>query len=156
MSQVVLEAIDIDVAILVRDVEAPTGALGYGREVSCIEDLLPDLGEVDAVSWRGIGEATIRRLTTARGMLPEDPNYGLDVRMFLNRAVPRSDLRDVAGQIRLEVTKDDRIESASVGATTPDWRSLHLEVRIVPASALGPFSLVFAVTDSAVLLEAIG
>lgn len=155
MSQSVLDAIDAEIATLATTTLAPTGDLLYGRDLSCAIDLSPDLREVDPGSPVGIGESVIRRLTCPRGRLPDDPSYGLDVRAFCNRATPTAELRDLAGIIRNEVLKDDRIDEATVDVTFPAPRSLRVAIVIQPvASALGPFSLIFAIVDGQVAVEA--
>lgn len=157
MSTLVLDAIGASLLELERLTTAPMGELGYGRDLSCVLDLTRDLAEVDPDSVIGIGEAALRRLVTPRGGLPDDPDYGLDVRGFLNRGVTTEDVRDLAGRIRLELGKDDRIDDCTVTATMPRPRTLSVAIRITPAIAgLAPFDLVFAVVDGALTVEAIG
>jgi hypothetical protein len=157
MSAIVLDAITLSMAELVREVAEPTGDLFYGRDLSCVSDLTEDLAEVAADSTLGIAQAAVRRLTTARGGLPDDPDYGLDVRRFCNQGTPLAELRDLAGMIRVEVAKDDRIEDAIVGVSAPLNGELAIEVKIRPAlPGVAPFSLTLAVTSGAVLMEAIG
>lgn len=156
MSALVLDAIDRQIAELERVTTAPTGPLGYGRDLSCVDDITPELAEVDPRSTRGIGEAAIRRLMTPRGGLPDDPDYGLDLRALLNRGVADREAREIAGRIRLEVAKDDRIDDLAVAVTMPAPSTLRIEARITPADPdLTPFSLVLAVTSAGVLLEAL-
>lgn len=151
---VVLDAIDRALGELRPVMAPPTGDLGYGRDLSCTSELSPTLTEVDPMSTRGIAEATLRRLTTPRGMLPGDPSYGLDVRAFCSRGTPEAELRDLAGIVRGEVTKDDRIADVRVSVTRPGMGELRIELRLVPAAPAGtPFSLILAVTSAAVLLE---
>lgn len=156
MSQLVLDAIAASTAELTRLVPVPTGALGYGADLSCVEDLTDDLAEVDPFSPQAIGEALLRRLTTPRGQLPDDPNYGLDIRGYCNRGVPTGELREIAGQIRSEASKDDRIEDVSVTVTVPALNSMSVRINVTPADpSLDPFTLTFAVTSGQLLLEAI-
>jgi hypothetical protein len=140
-----------------RGVPIPTGELGYGADLSCVLDLSEDLTEVDPFSVRAIGEATVRRLLTARGSLPDHRDYGLDVRGMCNRGVPVAELRDLGGQVRNEISKDDRIESAAVTVTSQAGGQLDFAVRITPAViGLTPFSLTFAVVSGQLTVEAIG
>jgi phage baseplate assembly protein W len=129
--------------------------LGYGTDLSCVSDVTPQLDEVDPESVLGIGQAIARRLTTARGQLLDDANYGTDLRGYLNNAMTTAALRDMASQVRAECLKDDRVVDADV--TRQDYsiatRSLELEVLITPDSLeFGEFTLVFFVTADTVEL----
>lgn len=156
MSQLVLDSIAADTAELTRLVPVPTGSLGYGTDLSCVEDLTEDLAEVDPFSPLAIGEALLRRLSTPRGQLPDDPEYGLDLRGYCNRGVPTGEIREVAGQVRSEVTKDDRVEDVSVVVTVPSLKTMSVRIDVTPADPLlDPFTLTFAVTSGQLLLEAI-
>jgi len=154
MSKIVLDAIALDLATLSREVATPTGALEYGTDISCVLDADANLTEVDPFSPVGIGQALLRRLITPRGTLPDDRDYGLDVRAYCNRGVPVNELRDVGGAIRLEITKDDRIADATVSVTTPGPNELSIAIRVTPEDpALTPFTLVIAATSQALTLE---
>jgi hypothetical protein len=155
---IVLEPSALDLAPIKLELGAlPSGELGYGADLSCVLDLTDDLAEVDPLSPVAIGEATLRRLLTARGSLPDHRDYGLDVRGMCNRGVPYSELRDLAGQVRNEISKDDRIESATVTVTLQAGGRLDFAVRITPAVVgLVPFSLTFAVVSGQLTVEAIG
>lgn len=156
MSKIVLDAIAADTATLTRLVPSPLEPFGYGTDLSCVEDVTEDLAEVDPFTVRAIGEALARRLTTPRGSLPDDPDYGLDVRGYCNRGVPITELQDLSGQIRGEVTKDDRVEDAAVTVTIPARNQLHISVTVTPVDpSLGPFSLTFAVVNGQLTLESL-
>lgn len=157
MSQTVLDAIDADIAELARLVPQPAPELAFGSDLSCVTDLTPDAAELDPADRRGIGEATIRRLTTARRVLVDDPDYGIDVRSFLNTATSATELRDIAGQIRVESLKDDRIDDIDVTVTQPRPEALVIALRITPLDPRQhPFALTFGVTSGALTLESIG
>lgn len=156
MSQIVFDSIAADLAELTRIVPVPTPPLGYGNDLSCVEDVTEALDEVDPFSPVAIGEALLRRLTTPRGQLPDDPDYGFDIRGYCNRGVPTGELRELAGQIRSEVSKDDRVEDASVTVTVPDLSTMSVRIEVTPADPLlDPFSLTFAVVSGQLLLEAL-
>lgn len=157
MSRIVLDAIDAEIALLAREISTPSGELGYGTDLSCVSDLAEDLAEVDPFSTRAIGEAALRRLTTARGTLPDDPDYGLDVRSYANRGVALQELRDLAGLTQAELLKDDRLVDAAVTVTQPGQGELSVDVMLTPADArLAPFALIFAVSGGLIVVEAIG
>jgi len=162
MSQVVLDAIAAEVAKLTRVVDAPTGPLGYGTDLSCAEDLTDSMEEVSGLDARVRGEAIVRRLTTPRSTLPDvrgtdlrDWNYGIDLRSYLNRGVTADEIRGLASNIRSEVTKDDRVSGVTVTVTpSPNGSSLAIDLLVTPRDpSIGAFTLVLAVTSASVLLE---
>lgn len=155
MSQEVLDAIAEETARLAREVTPPLAPLGYGVDLSCVTDITPDLEEVDAFSPLGIAQASIRRLSTPRGSLPDEPDYGIDVRGYANRGVTEQELGNLQAEIGNEVTKDDRVESARV-VVTRSGSALSIQLELVPADpALGTFTATVSVTSAEVVLEAI-
>lgn len=155
MSSIVLDSIAADIATLERIEQAPGEPLGYGRDLSCVDDVTEMLDEVDPSSPLGIAQGVVRRLTTPRGALPDDGEYGLDLRGLLNRGVPASELAQLGGKIRNEVIADDRIESATVTVTYAG-AGLRVVILLMPvAPALQSFTLILAVTSGAVLIEAL-
>lgn len=148
-------AFSVSLSLLTRVVDPPAGALGYGTDLSCTTDLTPTLSEVDPSSPLAIVEAVIRRFTTPRGALIDDPDYGLDVRGHLNRAATTNDLRALAGALRGEAQKDDRVAEANVQLTA-SLSAMSIKVFITPADQnLQDFTFTFAVTDSSVLMVTI-
>lgn len=158
MSAIVLERIAHEIALLKPAAAPSSTSLGFGRDWSCVLDVAPDFAEVDPASTVGVGQAAIRRLITARGTLPGDRNYGMDVRAYCSRGVTVQDLRELEGLVRLELAKDERIEDATVTVTTPRPGELALDIRIQPVDpALTPFDLTFALdTSGALTVEKIG
>ncbi|MBA3841093.1 MAG: hypothetical protein H0X39_00460 [Actinobacteria bacterium] len=148
------DALAISMAELTQSVTPSTGELGYGTDLACVTDLSADLAEVDPLSPSAIGQALVRRLSTARGTLIDDPNYGLDVRGFCNHGVPVKDLRDIGGAIRLELVKDDRVQDVTVTVTQPYQTGLKVVIVVVPAViGLAPFDLTFAIADGVIVPE---
>jgi hypothetical protein len=157
VSQQVTDYIAAETAKLVRLVPAPTGELGYGRDLSCLTDVTEALEEVDPASYAGIGQALFRRLITPRGALPDDPDYGFDVQGALNRGTTTAELRALEVQIRLETLKDDRVEDALVTVTIPALNELRILIMVTPADpSLTSFSLTFAVINGQLTLEQLG
>lgn len=151
----VLDDVDTDIATLAPVVPTPTAPFAYGVDVSCTTTIADDWGEVDATSTLAIGEALVRRLITPNGTLWDDPDYGEDVRGYLNRATTERELRDLASKVRNECAKDDRVESCTVSVTLAGT-ALSIAVRIAPVDAtLGTFTLTLALTDAGLLLEEI-
>jgi hypothetical protein len=146
-----------ELATLTRVTPTPTAPFGYGSDLSCIEDLTDDMEELDPFSVRGIGEAVIRRLITQRGTLQDDPEYGHDVREYLNRGMTTADIGDAQTTIRNEIAKDDRVADSSVTLRLETLTSLTVSIVLTPADPnITPFALTFAVTDGAVVVEALG
>ena len=146
------------IATLVRVLDAPVPPLGFGTDLSCVTDLTDNLAEVDPASNQAIAEALIRRLITPRGSLPDDPDYGFDLRGMLNRGVTLAQLQAVSGQARSEVRKDDRVLDANVSAVFSNQGStLSVTIEVTPADVDNDtFSFTFALTDSSVVIEVIG
>lgn len=156
MSTIVLDAIAEFTAALTREVRTPVEPLGYGTDLACTDELTPTCDEVDPFSVRAIGEALYRRITTARGTLPDDLDYGLDVRGFLNRGTTAGDLAQMAGQLRGELQKDDRVDRVSVQVTAPALDTLSVTILVTPVDpTIARFTLTLAVTSAQVLMEAI-
>lgn len=158
MTTIVHDTIAAELAELTREVSTPAGDLGYGVDLHCVDDLREDMAEVDPFSVLGVGQAIVRRLTTPRGSVPDAPDYGIDLRAYCNRGVPESEIQGLAARVRSEVTKDDRVRAATVTVTAnASTGALTVSIVVTPAIvALASFTLTFAVTSGAVLLESIG
>jgi hypothetical protein len=162
VSQLVLDAIAADVALLERHVDAPEGELGYGADLSCAEDLSEDFADVDPLSPRALAEALLRRLDCPRGTLPEASSptlvaadYGMELQAHLHGPLTLGDVRRIEGAIRNELTKDDRVDSLTVNVTvTSDGSSFTVDLQVHPVDPrTGEFALTFAVTTAALLIE---
>jgi phage baseplate assembly protein W len=158
MNPLIQASIAEQIATLQQVVDAPIAPLGYGTDLSCITDLAEDLAEVDPTSNQAIAEALIRRLITPRGALPDDPDYGFDLRGLLNRGVTLTELRAVTGQARNEIRKDDRVADAKVSAAfSLQGATLRVSIEVTPADVDNDtFSFTFALTDTTVAIEVIG
>ena len=165
MSDEVKASIASQLAELELLVAFPLPPFGYGSDISCDFDLDPDVLEVDPFSTRALAEAIVRRLDCPRGQLPDDPNYGIGLRQYLNRGTTDRELLNLAGQVRAELIKDDRIQSVSV-TVTPGIvaRNLRIELAVLPfradideaadAGAEG-FELTLNASDASILIEEI-
>lgn len=157
----VTDSIAAERALITRDVDVPVAPLGYGTDISCTDDLDARMDEVDPMSVEGLAEALVRRLDCPRGGLPhdadfaDDADYGEDVRGMLNRPTTDDEIRSLAGRIRNELTKDDRVETIHAVVTpSSTGSSLSIALEVTPVDArLGNFRLVVAVTDAGALLE---
>jgi hypothetical protein len=150
-------AIARDLATLDRVQVVPAPPFGFGADLWCEADLRADFAEVDGKTTLALAQAIVRRLDCPRGALPDDPDYGLDLRGYCNRGVTADEIRSLAGRIRSEVAKDDRIEALGV-TVTPSPTGTELDVTLAVTArdpALGGFSLTLALTSADVLIEEI-
>jgi hypothetical protein len=158
MNKTVADALAADLATLTRVTDAPTESLGFGTDLSCLTDFTPDAREVDPMSREGIVESIVRRLSTPRGRVIDAPDFGYDLRGALNRATTDDTLRALVGDIRNELTKDDRIVDVDVELDTSDDR-LSLRVSLFVEAVdprVGGFDLVFVMTGDNITLEGAG
>ena len=158
MSQVVLDAIAASVAALTPVADAAVEPLGYGTDLSCVDDLTPTMDEVSGTPL--LAEAILRRFTTPRGTLPDiagtdlrDKSYGLDLSEYLNRGLTQQEILAIAAQTRSEAKKDPRIASVrSTVIPSPTGNEFSVDMQVTPADGSGPFALVLAVTSAGVLI----
>lgn len=155
MNSTVQEAIDSYLAELEREVDTPVEPFGYGSDLSCTSDLDERMTELAGDSTLALAQALARRLDCPRGALPDDPDYGIDLRGYCNRGVTAAEIRALAGQVRAELEKDDRVDQAAVTVTPfPTGSSLRIEAAITPVDhRLGGFALTLAVTSAELLIE---
>lgn len=155
MSSIVRDSIDAEIALIVRELDAPVAPFGFGTDLSCVGDLTESMAEVDPMSPVGLGEALVRRCDCPRGQLPDDPNYGIDLRGMLNRGTTADEIRRSAAQTRGELLKDDRVDTLSVRvAPAPDGSELDITLSVQPVDPrVGEFSLTLALTDGDALIR---
>jgi hypothetical protein len=152
MSVVVSDNIDRQIAALPVVDRSPPVELAYGLDLWCVLDVTESLIEVDPARPVAVGQAIARRLITPRGGLVDDPNYGLDLRGYVNRGVTQNSMLQLAAQVRAEALKDDRVIDANV-IVTGGLRSLTVTLELVLADYLSQtFSLVFFVTSDGIEL----
>lgn len=114
-----------------------------GTDFSCVFGLDPRCIEVSGRT--GLAQAVARRLITPRGRLIRYPNYGYDLRQFLNADLSPSELAQIQTQATAECLKDERVKSASVAASLDINGKLTVEVTIDDGD--GPFAFVLNVAD---------
>jgi len=155
MSDVVRDAIAAELAEVTRVARTPDAESGYGVDLVCAEDLTPSLDETPADSVLSLAQDLFHRITTPRGDLPDDPDYGTDVRQYLSAGMAPQDLTVAAGELASECRKDDRVRDVSVTLTAAG-SELSVAIAVTPADpALQPFKLIVAVTSGEALLQAI-
>src|SRR5262245_39617990 len=76
----------------------------------------PDLDPtfVPISGQRAVGEIIARRLTTPRGSLRRDPNFGFDVRQYASVKLTGARLIELRGGIREQCLAEERVLSVSM------------------------------------------
>lgn len=125
----------------------------FGSDISCVAGLDPNFTLTSGAAC--VAQAIARRLTTPRGGLFYDPNYGTDVREILAAKIDRRRLEDWRARIETEVRKDDRVASVSASLVYLPATGI-LTIRIDGTLGTGPFTLTLAVTDLSVEIIPVG
>lgn len=112
----------------------------FGIAWSCVTDFTPTFARV--TGRRLLAEACVRRITTRKGQLIDDPNYGIDVRDWLNESMTPPQLARLAGTIDGELVRDERILSSKSVASFVNG---VLTVTVALEDGDGPFTLVASV-----------
>lgn len=120
-------------------------AADFGTELSCVRDI--DQNGSVVTGPRVVAEALARRLSTPRGRVIDDPNFGFDLTQFINDDTTKSGLVAMQSGASAECLKDERVLQA---VTTASLLNGVLTVRVNFTTAAGPFSLVLAVSQTSV------
>lgn len=115
----------------------------FGTCWSCISDLTMPATMVSGN--RAVAEAIIRRLTTPRGRLINDPNYGYDVTNLINDGTTPTQLAQAQKLASFEAKKDPRVIQCQVRIQLTGG---VLIVTATPQLATGPFTLVFSLSNT--------
>lgn len=121
---------------------------GFGTDLAGTDDLTETMREVSGNTT--LVQAIYRRLTTPRGALLDDPDYGLDLRTLLSRGMTPEDLAGLPDVIAAEIRKEQRIEACEVQVQSRADGAIEIAVRAEVAE--GPFNLTITVTEAAVVL----
>lgn len=120
--------------------QTPSGA--WGVDVATYPDLDPTFSTADGDDV--LRQALARRLTTPKGLLDFHPEYGLDLRAFLNGKVRPEQLELVRTSVESELEQDERVQTATAQVGF-DLTSRTLSVDATVETANGPFRLTLAV-----------
>jgi len=118
--------------------------VNYGHDLAMSADLI----DIDAMGAETDGrtvlaQALVRRITTPRGGLIDDSNYGYDVRAFLNDDLDAHALAQMGAAIDGEFRKDERVLTSQTRVTLSDG---GLTVTSLIQDLAGPFTLVASVS----------
>jgi hypothetical protein len=119
----------------------------YGSDTACTTDL-PLVSTLVTDPRQLIGQRTIRRLTTPRGALAlinDDPNFGFDVRQYVNAILTPAQISTAQSNIQDEVTKDEQVQSADVAFTLGAAGAIFIQIAM--QTLAGPFSMTLTVND---------
>lgn len=155
MNDTVQSVIDTEIALLQRLTRQPVPPLGYGVDLVCVDDLTPQMRETNPNSVESISQDLYHRMTTFRGGVGDDDDYGIDIVGMLHVGATAKVLRGVAGQIANELRKEDRVTDIAV-TVAPDstGEAWTIKVAVTPLDPLlQPFTLIVAVSDGAALLK---
>lgn len=87
----------------------------------------------------------IRRLSTRRGALFYDPNYGDDIRLFMNRPITQTTLNQIAFTVKSQCELDPRVKDADVEVSYTQ-ATISFSIKISITTFQGPFTFVLSVT----------
>ena len=123
---------------------APADPSGLGLDVSTFVngDLDPTFALI--AGPQVVAEAIARRLQTPRGGLPRNPEYGTDLRQWVNASLSPAKRAALQSTIVGEVTADPRVESVDVEFVES---GSSLRVSISGTCSAGPFDLVLDVAS---------
>jgi phage baseplate assembly protein W len=98
------------------------------------------------LGWPGIvAEAVYKRWTTARGQMPFNPDYGEDIRGYLNQSVTAQTLQTARANLQREAQADERVLSADVELAF-DAAESRLRVTCAIVTAEGPFKMTMSIS----------
>lgn len=93
------------------------------------------IGKVVSLSsgLKNLQEALVRRLTTARGSLFYDPDYGLDLRVFINQEINADTLDQIRASLEQQLELDERVKNidATVKYDSSNFK-LNIVIQVTP------------------------
>jgi len=116
----------------------------FGTDISTFPDLDPAFTVISGP--RVVIEALARRLTTPRGSLVSDPDYGFDLRQLLHLDTTPQDEGRLLAQMQAQIEADERVLGASVRFVRSAGDTLRVVVRFRTLD--GPFAFTLAVADA--------
>ena len=106
-----------------------------GRDLTAV----PDLEPMVHAGMPNLAEAIIRRLTTPRGGLFYDPDYGVDLRRYLNEAATEEVQFEIARLAEEQAEEDPRVARATAEVSfEPTTRTLTVHLTLELATEPSP------------------
>lgn len=121
-----------------------------GTDISCFPDLL----FVQVSGFLNLANAILRRWQTPRGGLFSDPNYGTDLRDWVNASSTPTNLYQLASAAEAEAEKDPRVTSC-VASAVYNANEVGFDVTAQIVTGAGPFTLVAQCTQIGIQLLSI-
>ena len=121
----------------------PTGQ-DFGADVLVFPGL--DESMTPVADGRVLGEAIARRFLTPKGSLPFHPDYGIDIRDYLNDAMTRTRLFAIKAEMEIEARGDERVNEANIDVSF-DAVTKALTAKISLVTEEGPYSLTLLVSQ---------
>jgi hypothetical protein len=126
-----------------------SGSGQYGTDVICLPDLDLQFGLVSGPML--LAQAAYHRLSTIRGLIPQHPDDGLDLRQYMNGEYDLtndSTLGGIGGDIEGELLKDERFQSVDTALTfDSESNTLMPAITLYPTANGQPLTLVLGVTQ---------
>lgn len=120
----------------------------FGVDVWCNgSDVRPDFGYVTGVDV--VRQRIVRRLSTPRGTLREDPDFGIDLVEYANYGSTIESVMALRGAIIGELSKDETVLSLQVDVQVAD--NYDLTIVITGTTRPGPFRLTAALPTTGAL-----
>lgn len=110
---------------------------GFGIDISA----LPDLSFVLRSGLENLRERLLRRLTTPRGSLHYDPDYGMDIRLLLNESLSPEVQYEYAVLIASELEKDEAVFDVVVDFFVIDQVTLRIKSAVQTTDGIVNFIL---------------
>jgi|LNFM01.1.fsa_nt_gb phage baseplate assembly protein W len=120
-------------------------AIDFGDDIDGVLDVNSDFAI--ATPERALVQAALRRLTTPRGSLFYDPEYGYSLLARVADTIDDATTFETASGVRAELERDERVLSAEVEVIRTE---LALDVRVRLETNEGPYRLVLRATEVAV------
>lgn len=109
----------------------------FGTDISA----LPDLSFGLKTGRENLRERLLRRLTTPRGSLHYDPDYGMDIRLMINESLTAEVQYEFAVLIALELEKDEAVLTARPLFEILDQETLRIRNEIQTTDGVVSFIL---------------
>jgi hypothetical protein len=114
--------------------------------LTAVLDLTPDMQV--ATGRAVLAQSLIRRQTTPRGSVITSPNDCIAVQQLLSAGMTQAALAALAGAIRQELLKDQRVNAVSVTISLSPTNVATISEQI--QSSTGPFSLTLTLTNGTI------
>jgi phage baseplate assembly protein W len=121
----------------------------FGDDIACDPETgIPATFEL--VSERtALVQALVRRFQTARGSLVDDPDYGLDLTIWIGQRTDSAQLFAWQQALQAEARKEARVRSARARVTA-DRGTSTLTFTLALETAAGPFRLTIQASQASV------